>query len=72
MQGSSSGPGRGLYTAETPVRIWPLVPSSTSGSVNALTAADPDHNRGGKPKVMTANRYIARPVQAFQRSGQAV
>ena len=42
---------------------------ATSGSVPALTAADPDHNRGGKPTVMTAKRNIADSLRLFQRSG---
>src|ERR1700686_5679222 len=73
LRGSSSGPGRVLYTAETPVRIWSPVPSfQSSGSVTALTAADPDHNRGGKPTVMTAKRNIADSPRYFQRSGPAL
>jgi hypothetical protein len=43
-----------------------------SGSVTALTAADPDHNRGGKPTVMTAKRNVAIFPQNCQRSGPAL
>jgi len=47
----NSADARGPYTAETSVQIWLLAPSQPSGSVTALTAADPDQQpRDWAPK----------------------
>jgi hypothetical protein len=72
MRGSSSGKDTAVtspqpeFDPQTPLHL------QLSGSVTAQTAADPDHNPGGKPSVMTAKCNIADSPRYFQRLGPAL